>query len=177
MPYSIKIDNFKITSEVKSVQQESTPASDNYYYFQHETTINTGGGTAVGGGAFQQRPINTELVSRSWVTLSSDQLTISPGTYHVRVICPAYFVDRHKAILWDDTNNVIILEGTSALSDNIAGGDVTNSYVEGVISVTSTTVFDVRHAFQLTRSTDGLGLASNQGSNEVYLKGLIIRLD
>ena len=128
---------------------------------------NTAGGTFT-SGAWQTRVINTEdMDSGSIVSLSSNQFTLDAGKYRFYIKAPAYFVGRHKAVLYNVTDAANALIGTS---ENCTSPDdvVTSSVVCGEITISGTKTFEVRHRCQNTQATNGLGLESNFGVSEVY---------
>jgi hypothetical protein len=126
------------------------------------------GGASIAGT--QVRVLNTIDGDQSFISLNSNQLTIAPGKYRYRGSCPAYYVDAHQAILYNfsDSQNVPGGEGTAEFTDNSGGGWTTRSIVSGVFTIASEKVFELRHYTALARASNGLGVASSNGNNQIF---------
>lgn len=125
---------------------------------------NTDGGTFT-SGSWQTRTLTEETDTGSHCSVSSNQITLDAGTYECRIVCPATFVDRHQARLYNVTGSAVILTGTCEFS----GGNTatTHSIIVGRFTIAASKVLEVQHRCDSTQSTNGFGEASNFGS-EVY---------
>jgi len=148
-------------------------------YIKDVKANNVEGGTYTTGGAWQTRDLNTVEGDSSFVSVSANQFTLSPGLYSVSGSAPAYKVDRHQAKLYDVTNSQDSLIGAAGYTDNTAGSDaVNNSFIEGELVVTASTTFEVRHIGELAYVTFGMGVASPAATTntETYTQLKITKL-
>jgi hypothetical protein len=133
-----------------------------------EKASGVGGGTCT-SGSFMTRTLNTVRFNNiGGASLASSQLTLPAGTYQIRASAPAYYTGRHQALLYDVTNAVNLVIGTGAISNNAAGGDQGLSFIEGSITLSGTTVLEIRHRCLTTSATTGFGVGAGFGVAEVY---------
>jgi len=127
--------------------------------------------TAAGGattGSFITRTLNTEDTDAdNIVSLASNQFTLGAGTYEIRASAPGYRVDRHKAVLYNVTDSVNTIIGTS---ENCSSADdvQTRSHITGRFTIAGTKVFEIRQRFQTGQGTNGMGLENGFSVSEVY---------
>lgn len=143
-------------------------------YVRDEKAQNTVGGTFT-SGAWQTRTLNTvktnEIVGAS---LAANQVTLAAGIYEIDASAPAGAVNSHQAKLYNVTDAVDLLIGTTEYTD--AGTYVMlDSRVRGRFTITATKVIELQHRCQTTRATNGLGSAANLAT-EVYAELLVRRL-
>lgn len=141
-------------------------------YVSDVKTAGTAGGTFT-SGSFQTRTLQTLTGDTSFITLSSNQITLQPGTYQIYAIAPAFEVDRHQAKLRDITNSSDAIIGSSSYSSASGQGDMAST-IMGTITISATTTYEVQHRCGATEATNGFGIESNFGISEVYTK---IRID
>ncbi|MEX0672351.1 MAG: hypothetical protein WD068_03255 [Candidatus Babeliales bacterium] len=144
--------------------------------FLRDSKISGSDGGTFPSGAAVTRDLNIVRGDRNKVSLLSNQFTLQPGLYHIKVGAPAYRVNRHQAFLFNVTVGQTVLEGTNAYAvENISSdNDQTVSEIEGNLIVPLPLVFEVRHACETTRIDDGFGVATGFGTNEVYTTVTII---
>ncbi len=154
-----------------------TPASGNlsnctniprmpYILVRDEQTQNTNGGTFT-SGAWRTRTLNTEVSDTGGdCSLSSNQITLSAGTYRARIIAPAYKCNRHQARLFNVTDTAVVLLGTSEWGSSI-GDNANSSSIIGRFTIGASKALEVQHQCGTTEATDGFGVASNF-TTEVY---------
>lgn len=89
---------------------------------------------------------------------------------------PAFYVNRHKLRWQDITNATTIAEGQNAHAP-AAGADMsqTNAVVKCMFTIATSTVFELQHRCQTTRATNGFGVATGIGSNEIYARVELIK--
>ena len=127
---------------------------------------NTEGGTFT-NGAWQTRDLNTQEGDTSFASVGSNQITLQPGTYIIEGAVPAFSVDRHKAKLYNITDSLDTVIGTS--EDCAASSLVANSsFIKGEFTITSAKTFELQHRGGVTKATNGFGVASNFSVDEVY---------
>jgi len=123
-----------------------------------------------GGGAvpgWQTRVLNTEIDTDGVVTLSSNQLTFTTGTYDSLIFVPHYQTNGTTARLRNVTDGTTVLLGL----DTYATGGV-GMYVPivGRFTVAASKALEVQMATQdTTRPTTGLGKANGfTSTQEIY---------
>lgn len=128
------------------------------------TTVN--GGASIAGT--QTRVLNTEdSDTGGHCTLASNQFTLAAGTYRINANASAYATRRHKLFLYNVSDTVNEIIGTSEYDDDV--NLVSNkSFVSGQFEITASKTFEIRHYTQLAVATFGLGVSSNDGTSEVY---------
>ena len=135
------------------------------------TTTDGGGSSAT---TWNARDLNTEVADPdSIVTIASNQFTPIAGTYLYLAIASAYKVGTHRLRLYNATQTASVKEGLAAKSST---GDNTASSasIDGVFTANGTDAYEIDHYTEVAQATDGLGAATNDGSNETYL---FIRLE
>lgn len=136
--------------------------SMSYVLIRDEKTQNTNGGTFT-SGAWRTRDLNTEVSDTDGVaTLSSNQVTLSAGTYVCRIICPAAHCAKNQARLQNVTDATTVLIGSSNYTGP-ANTDITlnASVIVGRFTIAASKALEVQHQCQTTRSSDGFGVAAN----------------
>lgn len=108
------------------------------------------GGTFT-AGADQTRDLNDLSGDTDFISLSSNQFTLNPGKYHINWIAPAYYVNRHRSVLYNVTDSAETQVGTVHFSDSNESKGMVN------VEITSAKTFEIRHRCQTTRATNGLG--------------------
>lgn len=142
--------------------------------FEDQKAANTAGGTFT-SGADQTRTLNTTVRNVIGASLSSDQITLLAGTYYVRFWATAYRVKAHKAWIYNVTDASVAIVGSSAYSHD--GEEQQGMSIgSGVITITSTKVFTLRHRCTSTLATNGYGLPANVGQLEKYAQVEIWRV-
>jgi hypothetical protein len=124
-------------------------------------------GTDAGGftqGSYVTRNLNTKLSDPAGIVAFDSTLhrfTIGPGTYQIRGSAPAAQVNRHKTRIYNVTDAVAAIQGTSEYATSTAGEPETRSVIDGDIVLTGTKTFEFQHQAGTTRATYGLGVASS----------------
>ena len=149
-----------------------SPASNNYapqtVYLKDVKASGAAGGTLT-AGAWQTRDLNSLEGAPSWLTLLANQFTLSPGTYHIEGEVPGFFVQTHIAKIRDITNSSDILIGSSSYSGNTAAdGASSHSIIKGSFTVSASTTYELQHRSLVTRVTNGLGVGSALGVNNIF---------
>jgi hypothetical protein len=148
------------------------PNTFKYAILRDEKSSGTHAGT-FSSGSWQTRTLNTtSLDSGCGVTLSSNQITITPGTYIISIRAPAYGVDNNAIRLYNITDSSTTFNGSSASAAEFNSSD---SVINEKLIVTSTTVYEVQHQCSTSRTNTGLGCASGF-QIEVYTTVNIQRL-
>lgn len=151
----------------KTLVLSAAQKASDFIEVRDEKAANTAGGGFT-SGAWQTRDLNTEASDTgNNASVASNQITLAAGTYECCITAPAAFVNAHKAKLYNVTDAADVLIGSSEWSGT--GATIqTTSRVTGKFTIAATKVFEVRHRCSTTKATDGYGIASNFGVNEVY---------
>jgi hypothetical protein len=135
---------------------------------------NTSGGTFT-SGADRTRDLNTEVYDPFGLcTLSSNQFTLSAGTYYIDATVPCAGVDRNQAILYNATGTAQITRGTSSVAPFTTTAQSV-SYIRAVFTVAASQALEIRHRCQTTGTTVGFGVESNFGT-ERYTRVCLWRI-
>jgi len=131
-------------------------------------TSGTNGGTAT-SGSFQTRDLNTVSGSCSFLSLSSNQITLESGSYDVDCRATSQYVARNQAKLRNITDSTDPILGTSAYAGPAPVGDDTISYsfVLGNVNISDSKTFELQHRVETTAATNGWGIQNGFG-DEVY---------
>ena len=155
----------------------ATPAGIAAVYPQKHTMIvvdekasGAGGGNNVIGS--NVRTLNT--VRSNTITgaaLAANQITLPAGTYRVEGSVPFFGGDRHRGFLYNVTDAVVAVLGTS---ENGGGAFTSRSFVRGMFSIAATKVFELRHHCENV-ATQGFGDPVADGRPEAYAEITIRR--
>ena len=117
---------------------------------------NTNGGTFT-NGAWRTRDLQTENADADGiVSISSNQFTLQAGSYLIKFQSTGFKVDRHITRLRDITNSANKGYGISALA-NVSSDSTTTSAGMAKVTISGATVYEIQHACQTTKSTNGMG--------------------
>jgi len=136
-----------------------------------EQQTNTIAGGTFSSGAWRTRGLNTITTDEKGIvkSLTTNQFTLSEGTYIVRVSAPAVLVDAHQCRLRDITNNVTRGYGTTEFSPSaLAYGVTTRSVLTTRFSISSDTVYELQHICGTTKTGNGFGSPGSFGVTEIY---------
>lgn len=134
-------------------------------------TSGTDGGTFT-AGAWRTRVLNTlqNLGSYAWVTSpSSNQWTLTAGSYEVEATAPAYGVYNHKAKLKNITDASDQCLGSSEYASGAGPNGQTRSTINCSFTIAGTKTFEIQHYSSNTNSSSGFGIGySGAGVTELY---------
>lgn len=138
-----------------------------YLNYQDQQAQNTQGGTFT-SGAWRTRVLNTEVSDTGgYGSLSSNQITLTAGTYIIRASAPAWAVGRHQIRLQNVTDATTVLVGRQGFIDIGATGGVNISELTGKFTIGASKALELQHQCETTKSTNGFGIAANF-TTEVY---------
>lgn len=126
-------------------------------------------------GAWQTRDVNNEQAdTANLCTISSNQITLDPGTYRCLIQMCGYRVNRHQARLYNVTNSTVLIYGGNAFAhsnyNTVNLAEIVGSFTLGVQSV-----LEIQHRCETTRASNGFGAPSGWG-DEIYLSAAFWRL-
>ena len=146
-------------------------------FIEDVKAANTVGGTPT-AGSFVTRDLNTLTGDTSFVTLASNQFTLSPGKYRIEASAPAFLGDRHKAKLRNITDSTDDAIGTSEFADAVANRSQTRSFIDVVVEITDSKTYEIQHRLtSAAGSTRGFGVETNVGVSEVYTKVKVTKVE
>jgi len=134
----------------------------------------TAGGTFT-SGAWRTRTLNTVEGDSEIVSLSSNEFTLQRGKYIIEGMAPALMVDEHKTRIYDVTNSAEAIIGSSAYA-SAAFYVYNKSNFFGVIEISSPTTYRLEHRSLATKTSNGFGVATSFGSDEVFATVKITKL-
>ena len=164
-----------VTGQIKGitpVANEDLTRKDYVDSIKNVLIVNDTKATTVSGGnstssTWNTRDINTTIINTlPGSSIGTNQITLSEGTYEIYISAPAYACNYNKVRLYNVTDASVEDTGTSEYASSANAG-YTRSILDTTITITSTKVFGVDHYTSLS-TTNGLGIATADGSKEVY---------
>lgn len=153
-------------------------SSSIYVNLQDQKAQNTQGGSFT-SGAWRTRDLNTEVSDVGGLcSLASNQFTLSAGTYWIMASAPAYFVNNHKTRLFNVTDNVVVLPGTSEYASTLSpvgDGPQSRSLIEGLFTIGASKALEIQHQCTTTCNTNGFGNKTNFAT-EVYTTVSLLKI-
>ena len=138
---------------------------------------NQPGGTNVYNQVYTPRTLNT-IMGESWfISLSGTTgFTLIPGTYEISYASPMFRVGNSMSRLYDLTNTTEVVAGDSMYTENAHNGAI--SFGHAIITIESTTTYQVHYGANSERSGDGLGRenAYYSGSYSVFCQVKVTKL-
>lgn len=133
-----------------------------YAIFEEVQSSGVDAGTFTSGSWVTRTLNNTSVNVGTSITLASNTITLSPGTYYVTAIVPAYQVGAHQARFYNTTST-----STEILSTSVVEGAC---ILKGFVTVATSSNFQVQHQCSTTKATDGLGKGASFGENNIYTR-------
>ncbi len=145
---------------------EAYPIQQGTAVFNETQASGVNGGTFT-TGSWLTRTLNTVVKSQAWASLSSNEVTLSPGNYLIEASAPAVVVAAHKIRIFNVTDSVEAITGTSEFT-NVATGVANRSFLIGEMTFESSKTIRIEHQGQATAASIGFGVNSGFGDSEVY---------
>ncbi len=143
-------------------------------YIKDVKPSGTDGGTFT-SGAWQTRDLNTLEGDTEFVSLDSNQFVLEVGKYEIEAEANANEVDGHKIKLRDVDNSIDIIIGVNNEA-RLSGNAATVSSLKGVLEITTSTVFEIQHRCDTTKTTNGFGKSVSFGVDEIYTQVKITKV-
>lgn len=133
-----------------------------------------GGSSSVG---FNDRDLNTKIFDPdNIVSISSNQFTLTAGTYIIEFSSPAFNTNRMFTELYDVTNTAIAGQGMSIYADDPYNNHAVSIGYAGVTLTVSTT-YKIRTYCQASKTSNGLGVKNDVSTNNnIYTQVKITKL-
>lgn len=167
------------TLSIFKVGSQAQPYAPRIAYLKELQASGTAGhaGATFTSGSFATRFLNTSSGDLSFVSLSSNQFTLQPGTYHIEASSPAFFCDQHVTKLRNITDSTDTIIGSVEMAAvNPQNTSTSRSEINDVFSITSAKVFEIQHRCTTTRATNGFGIASSFSVSNVYTQVRITKV-
>jgi len=153
--------------DVVGVKAEIVAQTSQSAQWRQEQASGTDGGASAAG--WNTRSLNVERhnsIAGASYAPATGRITLPAGTYDIDAFATAYEVQRTQLALYNITAAVYQIIGMSSWTAYI------NSWptqLRGRITITATTVFELRHYCQIANPA-GLGSFSGSGEVEVYVE-------
>ena len=138
---------------------------------------NTGPGAASSG--LNTRALNTiQYNGITGLSVASSAVSLPAGSYWFDGSAPAYgysTINSHQLILYNNTSSALALTGTAEYS--YLGTSQTRSRVSGLLTFSVTTSLSLKHWFSGAQATDGQGVTSNSGYDNIFATLDIIKVN
>jgi hypothetical protein len=161
-------------TEINNLLLEKQQAID-YIRLEHRETAGTDAGSFT-AGSWVTRVLTTEVSDPGGnCSLASNRFTLVAGTYEMEAMVPARGVEAHQAILYNYTDSVTTLTGTSEYSTS-AHPVITWSNIKGLFTISNSKTFEIRHRCSATNSAAG-ALGTGCGfTTEIYTQVVLRKL-
>jgi hypothetical protein len=130
------------------------------------------GGTATSGSWLTRTLNTTQYNNITACSLASNQITLTAGTYYFDCYGIAGQVTRHQAKLRNVTAGTDAIVGSSECTID-ASVAPTHSTVRGVVTITGSTVFELQHRVETTKTSTGFGIGNSFGLTMVFAEVVI----
>jgi len=145
-----------------------------YAYFADVKAVNTSGGSSTSGSR-ATRTIAEIYDPDNIATVASDQVTLQAGTYLIRYRTPAFKSGALRSWLRNVTDSSDAIDGNTAYAETGSSVQI-DSGGEKVITIASAKAFRVEIQVGVSQATNGLGVAANMTSSEVYTEMWVYQL-
>jgi hypothetical protein len=136
--------------------------------FTDEKASGTDGGTFT-SGAWRTRDLNTTVFNNiTSCSLSSNQISLPAGTYIVNAQAPAFDISQGQTRLYNITDSTTTIAGASTYCAAGSSDATAPSLVLGAFTIAGTKTFELQHRAGETQATNGFGVATGFGVNNVY---------
>jgi len=170
--FSIKVTKQGADASSGQVYVGTVPRHQVMYVKDVKPSGTNGGNFA--SGAWKERDL-TELSGDIFGSLSGGIVTVPAGTYEVEASAPASDVDSHKIKLYDLTAAADLIIGNNAQNPSGHSGQ-THSSLFGTITLTVTTELRLRHRCTTTQLSNGFGIQTGYGVDEIYAQMKITKI-
>ena len=136
----------------------------------YNTRVLNAGVPALGGGNFSTTIVGMSLDTNTY------EFIVPAGTYYYTASAPAGFALGHKARLFNVTDNVVEMLGTSEYT-NQSAIDTNRSLMTGMLTLTTSKAYRIEHRIGDTSgNTWDYGVNAGTGDVEVYTTITLVKL-
>ena len=144
------------------------------FYLKDVKASGVNGGQCT-SGSWLTRTLNTAEGDLASVSLVGNQFTLQPGTYRFDVRAPAFITSQHRARLYNVTDALSEITGSTSFSHN-GSPTLATSHIQGIVTLAAETTFEIQQQCTTTHNL-GFGLAASFGEPEVYTQVYVHRTD
>jgi hypothetical protein len=149
------------------VQQGGSGGAAPLLYVRDAKTSGNAAGASV-AATWNVRTLNSVVENGiAGASLSTNQVTLPAGSYRIRARAPGYQAGRHKLRLRDITNTATLALGANEYVSQ-AGGTASGATLQARVTLAGVTVVELQHYTEVAIATQGLGVPSSTGEDEVY---------
>lgn len=139
---------------------------------------NVNGGSS-SSGAWHPRDLTINETSslQSFATLSSNQVTVSAGTYQISAKSVFYISGVARLRWWNTTDSTAdVIGGCNSATPSPGGSqsDQVPAFLDGVFVIGSSKVYELQYYCSASTSTSGLGIFSNISGEDNYYSSIVI---
>lgn len=157
----------KTLVEVKALLGLGTILDAPFIVVQHQEASGTNvASLAADPNGWQTRSLQEVVDSANIATVSSNQITLPAGTYHVRGYANGYAVNMHRCRLKNVTDNTVIALGSTEYARGSYDG-ASRSTIETRFTIAGPKTFALEH-WTTVGYYYGLGHPCSTGDNEIY---------
>lgn len=125
-------------------------------------------------GSFVKRTLNTTVVNNiTGCSIAASVITLTAGTYYFTGRATAFNVNGNQTRIQNTTASTTVQLGSTM---HFAANNTGIALVEGVVTITASTTFELQHRCSATVAANGLGAAQSFGNSEVYSQLSIRRI-
>ena len=134
---------------------------------EERKALDTPGGDFV-AGSWVMRDMTDIVFNEIGVAVQNSRFTLLAGKYFINAKSAVYRVENHKLRLYDFTNSSAVLYGLNMNTDSADQNMNMYAFLEGMFSISETTIFELQHICSSTKAENGMGVPSNLGTHETY---------
>jgi len=144
--------------------------------FTDEKASGTDGGTFT-SGAWRTRDLNTTVFNNiTSCSLSSNQISLPAGTYMINAQAPGFDISQGQTRLYNITDSSVTIAGASTYCAAGSSDATAPSLVLGAFTIAGTKTFELQHRAGETQATNGFGVSTGFGVNNVYAQITITKV-
>ena len=132
-------------------------------------------GGAFTSGAWRTRDLNALTGATGSVSITTNQITLTAGTYHIEATAPAANVNGHQTRFQNITDATTEILGSSEYVSSAANSGTISKCI-GKVIISATKVFELQHRCQATAGSFGLGLSANFAVDTIYTQIKITKI-
>ncbi len=142
--------------------------TNQFIVVQDQKASGTAGGTST-AGAWTTHTLNTEVVDTGGnCSLSSNQITLTAGTYRARISACGVASDQLVVRLRNVTDGTTLVVGDNSYNSSASPYATTSSRGVNRFTVAASKALELQYYITTARATTGLGFAASSGEVEIY---------
>jgi len=148
-----------------------TTSATGHILITHELASGTDGGASVTG--WQTRPLNSKKIdTNSLASLSSNQVTLTAGTYYCQATAPAFVANNHKLRLRNVTDGVTLIVGSSEYAYQ-PGNIYNTARLVGQFTIAAGKALELQHYISSAKTVNGLGVQTGTTTTDVEIYAIL----